>query len=65
MPNCETVEDNGRIFIYTLRLVDTGEELFIDYLLAIDDPADEDARMQYACACAYAGCRGSMLAVAT
>lgn len=64
MPNCETIEDAGRSFIYTLRPVDAGEELFIDYLLAIDDAADEEARAPYACACASAGCRRSMLAVA-
>ncbi|MFM0007083.1 MULTISPECIES: SET domain-containing protein [Paraburkholderia] len=63
-PNCETVEDQGRIFIYALRPVDAGEELFIDYLLAIDDAEDEEARAQYACACASARCRRSMLAVA-
>jgi SET domain-containing protein len=62
-PNCEAIEDDGRIFIYTLRPVDAGEELFIDYLLAIDNAGDEEARAQYACACASAGCRRSMLAV--
>lgn len=46
-PNCETIEDQGRIFIYTLRPVDAGEELFIDYLLAIDNAVDEEARAQY------------------
>ncbi|MFM0005086.1 SET domain-containing protein-lysine N-methyltransferase [Paraburkholderia dipogonis] len=63
-PNCKTIEDKGRIFIYTLRPVDAGEELFIDYLLAIDNAVDEEARAQYACACASVGCRRSMLAVA-
>jgi SET domain-containing protein len=63
-PNCETIEDDGRIFIYTLRPVDAGEALFIDYLLAIDNAVDEEARAQYACACGFVGCRRSMLAVA-
>lgn len=61
-PNCETIEDAGRIFIHTLRPVDAGEELFIEYLLDVDDPSDEEARAQYACRCAAAGCRQSMLA---
>ena len=43
-PNCETIEDGNRIFIHTLRPIDAGEELFIEYLLAIDDPSDEEAR---------------------
>jgi SET domain-containing protein len=61
-PNCETIEDGERVFIHTLRAIEPGEELFIEYLLAIDDPSDEEARAQYACRCAAAGCRRSMLA---
>lgn len=64
-PNCETVEDGGRIFINTLDTVKAGEELFIDYLLVVDDPLDEDARRQYACQCGTATCRGSMIAGVT
>jgi SET domain-containing protein len=63
-PNCETIEDEGRIFIHLLRPVVPGEELFIDYLLAIDGAGDEETRAQNACACASAGSRRSMLAVA-
>jgi uncharacterized protein len=61
-PNCETVEDACRIFIHTLRPIEAGEELFIEYLLETDDPPDEDIRAQYACRCATADCRQSMLA---
>jgi SET domain-containing protein len=61
-PNCETIEDAGRIYIYTLRPIRAGEELFIEYLLSVDDPLDEGVRSQYACQCAAAGCRRSMLA---
>ncbi|CAB3780262.1 SET domain-containing protein [Paraburkholderia caffeinilytica] len=61
-PNCETIEDDGRIFIHTLRPIHVGEELFIDYLLATDDPSDQEVRAQYACACSAADCRRSMLA---
>lgn len=61
-PNCETIEDGGRIFFLTLRPIGAGEELFIEYLLATEDPLDEDVRAQYACRCAAADCRHSMLA---
>jgi hypothetical protein len=61
-PNCETVEDSGRIYIHTLRPIEAGEELFIEYLLAVDDPLDEAVRDQYTCRCAAEGCRQSMLA---
>lgn len=63
-PNCETVEEEGRIFVHALRIIGAGEELFIDYLLAIDDPDDEEARAQHACACTSTDCRRSMLAIA-
>jgi hypothetical protein len=29
-PNCDTVEDEGRIFIHTLRSIGAGEELFMN-----------------------------------
>ncbi|WP_408528265.1 SET domain-containing protein-lysine N-methyltransferase [Paraburkholderia fungorum] len=45
-PNREAVEDEGRIFIFALRPVHAGEELFIDYQLAIDDARDDEARAQ-------------------
>ncbi|MFM0558072.1 SET domain-containing protein-lysine N-methyltransferase [Paraburkholderia sediminicola] len=61
-PNCETIEDEGRIFIHTLRAIEPGEELFIEYLLATDGPLDEEVRAQYACRCAAVSCRQSMLA---
>jgi hypothetical protein len=61
-PNCETIEDSGRIFIHTLRAIDAGEELFIEYLLATDDPLDDDVRAQYMCRCSASDCRRSMLA---
>jgi SET domain-containing protein len=62
VPNCETVEGADRIFVHTLRSIDAGEDLFIEYLLSVDDPQDEDVRVQYACRCAAEGCRQSMLA---
>jgi SET domain-containing protein len=63
-PNCETIEDEGRIFVHTLRPIKAGEELFIEYLLTTYDPLEEDVRTQYACRCASAACRQSMLAAA-
>ena len=61
-PNCETIEDEGRIFVHTLRSIGAGEELFIEYLLATEDSLDEDVRAQYSCRCNTADCRHSMLA---
>lgn len=61
-PNCEAVEDGGRIFIDALDTIAAGQELFIDYLLTVGDLLDEDVRRQYACQCRAASCRGSMIA---
>lgn len=60
-PNCEAIEDGQRVFIDTLRPIEAGEELFIDYQLVVDRPLDEDVRRQYACRCAAVRCRRSML----
>jgi uncharacterized protein len=61
-PNCEAVEDGGRIFIDALDAIAVGQELFIDYLLTVGDLHDEDLRRQYACQCRTSSCRGSMIA---
>ncbi len=62
-PNCEAVDDEGRIFIRTVRPIGTGEELFIDYQLTIDEPLTAELRETYACRCGAASCRGTMLGV--
>ena len=62
-PNVEAVEgrtgdDELEIVIRAVRRIRTGEELLLDYALAIDgdDPAD------YPCACGTGACRGTMAA---
>lgn len=61
-PNCEAIErwgDDGvlELDIVVLRDVAMGEELCIDYALAIDESDPPDA---YPCACNSASCRGTM-----
>ena len=53
-PNCETDEEDGRIFISSIRDIAAGEELTYDYWLydGGDDPAP--------CSCGSKQCRGSM-----
>ena len=60
-PNCEAIETGDRVFIHALTGIRPGEELFIDYSLAIDGEMTEDIRVQYACHCGDPVCRGSML----
>ncbi|APA88978.1 SET domain-containing protein [Paraburkholderia sprentiae] len=60
--NCEAVEIEDRVFIHASSAIAPGEELFLDYQLAVDDPMDEEAKLSYACRCSSTGCRGTMLA---
>jgi len=53
-PNCETEEDDGRIFISTMRDVAAGEELTYEYNLCDSDEETQD------CFCGAATCRGTM-----
>ena len=53
-PNCETEEDDGRIFISAIRDIAAGEELTYEYNL--HDSDDEPG----VCCCGTPACRGTM-----
>ena len=53
-PNCETEDEEGRIFILTTRDVAAGEELTYEYNLYDSDDDAQD------CYCGAANCRGTM-----
>jgi uncharacterized protein len=59
-PNCETVIEDGRIWIQSLRTIEKGRELTYDYRYERvgDDDADE---AKYPCHCGAAKCRGTIL----
>ncbi len=64
-PNCEAIEreeDNGllQLDIVALRAIAEGEELFIDYALAIDESQSAES---YVCGCLATACRGTMAGV--
>lgn len=61
-PNCEADEENGRVFIKTLRNIMAGEELNFDYGLVIDERYTAKLKAEYACWCGAKNCRGTMLA---
>ena len=63
-PNCEALEDDGRIFIHALRPIEAGEELNYDYGLVIDEPLTDELKADYACCCGAPECRGTLLAAA-
>ena len=61
-PNCETVIEDRRVFIYALRDIAAGEELAYDYLIQREPDDPPDVEEVFRCRCGAATCRGTMLA---
>jgi len=61
-PNCEAVEEDGRIFIEALRDIRKGEELVYDYHFILDERHTPAAKKRYPCYCGARNCRGTILA---
>jgi len=53
-PNCETIDDDGHIFVYATRDIAAGEELLYEYNLYDSDEDTQD------CYCGAKNCRGTM-----
>lgn len=62
-PNCETAEEGNRIFVYALRNLRAGEELFYDYKIIPAERRTKQLEGEFACHCGSACCRGTMLPV--
>jgi uncharacterized protein len=62
-PNCEAVDDDGRIFLEALRDIHVGEELVYDYRLTWESGDDPEDLKVYLCRCGSRSCRGTMLDV--
>ena len=60
-PNCEAVDDEGRIFIETTRSVAPGDELTYDYNLILDEPHTPAIKRAHACYCGKRRFRGTIL----
>lgn len=60
-PNCEAVDDEGRIFIETTRNVCPGDELTYDYNLILDEPHTPAVKRANPCYCGARRCRGTLL----
>lgn len=66
-PNCEAREgkSGNRVYIYSLKDIKKGEELFFDYGLVIDDELSDELKESYLCLCGSKNCRGTMLNLAS
>lgn len=60
-PNCEAVEDQGRVFIEARRAIREGEELAYDYELIVEERHTIKLKREHACYCGAKTCRGTLL----
>ena len=60
-PNCEAVEEDGRIFIESIRDIEPGEELTYDYSYILDERHTAAVKARYPCYCGSPKCRGTIL----
>jgi SET domain-containing protein len=60
-PNCEAVDEDGRIFIEALREIQAGEELNYDYGFDLGEPHTKKLKELYPCRCGSENCRGTIL----
>jgi SET domain-containing protein len=60
-PNCEAIDEEGRIFIFARRNIQPGKELAYDYSYAPEKGDDAEAAAQYPCYCGAKRCRGTIM----
>ena len=60
-PNCESLIDKGRVFVYAMKNIQPGVELTYDYNLYCEGAYGRDWKVRYACHCASRRCRGTLL----
>ena len=62
-PNCEPLEHpDGRVFIYSLQDIESGEELTYYYALIYEGRHTKVVRQSFPCHCGTPACTGTMLA---
>ena len=60
-PNCDTYEENKRIFIRAARRIRAGEELTYDYAIEAGEPLTKALKKRWPCWCGAKKCRGTVL----
>jgi uncharacterized protein len=60
-PNCEVVEEDGRLFIESIRDIEPGEELAYDYNYILPERHTAKMKRRFPCHCGAQTCRGTIL----
>lgn len=60
-PNCDTFEEDRRIFIRATRDIRPGEELTYDYAIEAGEPLTKAVKARWPCWCGSKNCRGTVL----
>lgn len=60
-PNCEAIDEEGRIFIEAIRNIRPGQELGYDYNITSEDRLTPAEKKRWPCYCGSPKCRGTLL----
>ena len=60
-PNCESITEDGHIYIDSIRDIQPGEEITFDYHLVTAERHTAAVKARYPCACGSEHCRGTLL----
>lgn len=60
-PNCESVIEDGKIFVEAKRDIPEGTELTYDYHFVVPERHTPAVKKRYPCICGSDACRGTML----
>ena len=60
-PNCEAVDEDGRIYIEAVRAIRPGEELGYDYNITLEERHTLREKKRWPCLCGAKDCRGTLL----
>jgi SET domain-containing protein len=61
-PNCQAIEEDGRVYIEALRSIKPGEELGYDYRIQLEERITPAEKKRWPCYCGSKKCRGTLLA---
>lgn len=60
-PNCEAVDEDGRIYIEATRNIKAGEELGYNYGITLDERHTPAEKKRWPCYCGKKSCTGTLL----